>query len=151
MKTVKANKCGLPTLRPHDHWFHWHASVWITHVNSFHCLGTLSAFTCLLTFNLALTQFSAHASPNSPSPHYHITYLVTSATLTICIMSDTCTCKPCWSPLLEINSCVVVCLLTYISQSADYLRVCSTLVPSVACQTTEGEYLPTNHSYLLIL
>ena len=40
-------------------------------------------------------------------------------------------------PLLEINRIVVVYLLTYISQSADYLRVCSTLVPSVACQTTE--------------
>jgi len=29
-------------------------------------------------------------------------------------------------------------------------RVPSTIVPSVACQTTEGEYLPTNHIYLLI-
>ena len=42
--------------------------------------------------------------------------------------------------LLDINI-VVVYLLTYISQSADYLRVRSSLVPSVACQTTEGEYL----------
>ena len=28
---------------------------------------------------------------------------------------------------------------------AHYSRVCSTLVPSVACQTTEGEYHSTNH------
>ena len=54
------------------------------------------------------------------------------------------------SPLLEINRIVVVYLLTYISQSADYNRVPSTLVPLVACQTTEGKYLlltillPTN-------
>ena len=47
-----------------------------------------------------------------------------------------------WCPLLEINGIVVVYLLTYISQS-DYLRVHSTTVPSVAYQTTEGEYLAT--------
>ena len=35
--------------------------------------------------------------------------------------------------MLEINGIVVVYLLTYISQSADYLRVRSTTVPSVAC------------------
>ena len=51
--------------------------------------------------------------------------------------------------LLDINI-VVVYLLTYISQSADYLRVRSSLVPSVACQTTEGEYLLLTISYLLI-
>ena len=45
--------------------------------------------------------------------------------------------------VLELNRIVVVYLLTYISQSADYLRVHSTTVPSVACQTTEGEYLAT--------
>ena len=45
--------------------------------------------------------------------------------------------------VLEINGIVVVYLLDYISQSADYLRVRSSTVPSVACQTTEGEY----HSY----
>ena len=45
--------------------------------------------------------------------------------------------KECWS----INIIVVVCLLHYISTRAHYSRVCSTLVPSVACQTTEGEYL----------
>ena len=42
--------------------------------------------------------------------------------------------------VLDINI-VVVYLLTYISQSADYLRVRSSLVPSVACQITEGKYL----------
>ena len=47
--------------------------------------------------------------------------------------------------MLEINRIVVVYLLTYISQSADYLRVRSTTVPSVACQTTEDEYHSTNH------
>ena len=52
--------------------------------------------------------------------------------------------------MLEINRIVVVYLLTYISQSADYLRVRSTTVPSVACQTTEGEYLLLTISYLLI-
>ena len=53
--------------------------------------------------------------------------------------------------LLEINRIVVVYLLTYISQSADYLRVRSSLVPSVACQTTEGEYhLLTTTLHLLI-
>ena len=51
--------------------------------------------------------------------------------------------------LLDINI-VVVYLLTYISQSADYLRVRSSTVPSVACQTTEGEYLLLTISYLLI-
>ena len=52
--------------------------------------------------------------------------------------------------MLDINI-VVVYLLTYISQSADYLRVCSSTVPSVACQTTEDKYHSTNHSsYLLI-
>ena len=42
--------------------------------------------------------------------------------------------------MLDINI-VVVYLPDYISTRAHYSRVCSTLVPSVACQTTEGEYL----------
>ena len=33
----------------------------------------------------------------------------------------------------------------YISTRVHYSRVRSTLVPSVACQTTEGEYHSTNH------
>ena len=41
--------------------------------------------------------------------------------------------------LLDINI-VVVYLLDYISTRAHYSRVCSTLVPSVACQTTKGKY-----------
>ena len=43
--------------------------------------------------------------------------------------------------VLEINGIVVVCLLDYISARVHYSRLCSTIVPSVACQTTEGEYL----------
>ena len=42
--------------------------------------------------------------------------------------------------MLGINI-VVVYLLHYISARAHYSRVRSTTVPSVACQTTEGEYL----------
>ena len=51
--------------------------------------------------------------------------------------------------MLDINL-VVVYLLHYISARAHYSRVCSTTVPSVACQTTEGEYLLLTISYLLI-
>ena len=46
--------------------------------------------------------------------------------------------------LLDINI-VVVYLPDYISARAHYSRVRSTIVPSVACQTTEGEYHSTNH------
>ena len=46
----------------------------------------------------------------------------------------------CWS----INRTVVVCLPTYISFHRTTV-VSITLVPSVACQHTEGEYIPTNH------
>jgi len=35
---------------------------------------------------------------------------------------------------------VMVCLLTYISIKCRYSRVTITIVPSVACQHTEGEY-----------
>ena len=41
--------------------------------------------------------------------------------------------------LLNINYCCGL-FTDYISARAHYLRVCSTTVPSVACQTTEGEY-----------
>ena len=52
--------------------------------------------------------------------------------------------------MLNINYCCGL-FTDYISARAHYLRVPSTLVPSVACQTTEGEYHSTNHlSYLLI-
>ena len=40
-------------------------------------------------------------------------------------------------PLLEIIRIVVVCLLHYISVKCTTVDICSTLVPSVACQTTE--------------
>ena len=43
--------------------------------------------------------------------------------------------------VLEINRIVVVCLLHYISVKRTTVDICTTLVPSVACQTTEGEYL----------
>ena len=42
--------------------------------------------------------------------------------------------------LLDINIAVVY-LPDYISTRAHYSRLRSTIVPSVACQTTEGEYL----------
>ena len=52
--------------------------------------------------------------------------------------------------MLDINNCYGV-FTDYISARAHYSRVRSTLVPSVACQTTEGEYLLlTTFFYLLI-
>ena len=42
--------------------------------------------------------------------------------------------------LLNINYCCGL-FTDYISARAHYSRLRSTLVPSVACQTTEGEYL----------
>ena len=42
--------------------------------------------------------------------------------------------------LLDINYCCDL-FTDYISARAHYHRVRSTIVPSVACQTTEGEYL----------
>ena len=44
---------------------------------------------------------------------------------------------------------VMVCLYTYISIKHRYSRVTITIVPSVACQTTEGEYhlLTTTSTY----
>ena len=52
--------------------------------------------------------------------------------------------EPSMDSLLDINI-VVVYLPDYISARAHYSRVRSTIVPSVACQTTEGEYHSTNH------
>ena len=46
--------------------------------------------------------------------------------------------------VLNINYCCGL-FTDYISARAHYSRVRSTLVPSVACQTTEGEYYSTNH------
>ena len=83
---VEAHECGLPTPRPCDCWFRRHASVWITCVNSFRCLGTLSTSTYLLTFNFIFIQFLICPSPGSPSSHYHTIYFVTLAT--IYTMSD---------------------------------------------------------------
>ena len=42
--------------------------------------------------------------------------------------------------LLNINYCCGL-FTDYISARVHYSRLCSTLVPSVACQTTEGKYL----------
>ena len=42
--------------------------------------------------------------------------------------------------VLDINYCCGL-FTDYISARVHYSRVCSTRVPSVACQTTEGEYL----------
>ena len=83
---VEAHECGLPTLRPRDRWFCRRASVWITHVNSFCCLRTLSTSTYSLTFNFIFIQFSIRPSPGSLSSHYHTIYFVTLAT--IYTMSD---------------------------------------------------------------
>ena len=47
--------------------------------------------------------------------------------------------------VLNINYCCGL-FTDYISTRAHYSRLCSTLVPSVACQTTEGKYHSTNHS-----
>jgi len=46
--------------------------------------------------------------------------------------------------LLEYKETVMVCLHTYISIHRTTV-VSITIVPSVACQTIEGEYIPTNH------
>ena len=46
--------------------------------------------------------------------------------------------------LLNINYCCGL-FTDYISARAHYSRVRSTLAPSVACQTTEGEYHSTNN------
>ena len=55
-----------------------------------------------------------------------------------------------WNELLDINHCCGI-FTTLHKRKAHYSRVCSTIVPSVACQTTEGEYLLlTILSYLLI-
>ena len=55
--------------------------------------------------------------------------------------------------LLDINYCCGI-FTDYISARAHYSRLHSTLVPSVACQTTEGEYLlltiPTTYQYLVV-
>ena len=93
---VEAHKCGLPTLRPCDRWFRWRVSVWITCVNSFRCLGTLSTSTYSLTVNFIFIQFSIHPSPGSLSSHYHTIYFVTLAT--IYTMSDICGHQPTRSP-----------------------------------------------------
>ena len=45
----------------------------------------------------------------------------------------------CMVAVLDINIFVVY-LPDYISTRVHYSRLCSTIVPSVACQTTEGEY-----------
>ena len=84
---VEAHECGLPTPRPCDHWFRWHALVWITRVNSFHCVSTYS-----LTFNFIFIQFSICPSPGSLSSHYHTIYFITLAT--IYTMSDVCSRQP---------------------------------------------------------
>ena len=95
---VEAHECGLRTLRPRDHWFRHRASVWITHVNSFRCLGMLSTSTYLLTFNFIFIQFSIRPSPGSLSSHYHTIYFVTLAT--IYTMSDIRGRQPTCSPSL---------------------------------------------------
>ena len=46
--------------------------------------------------------------------------------------------------VLNINYCCDL-FTDYISARAHYSRLCSTIVPSVACQTTEGKYHSTNH------
>ena len=46
--------------------------------------------------------------------------------------------------MLNINYCCGL-FTDYISARAHYSRLRSTIVPSVACQTTEGEYHSTNH------
>ena len=48
-----------------------------------------------------------------------------------------------WDGLLNINYCCGL-FTDYISARAHYSRLRSTIVPSVACQTTEGEYHSTN-------
>ena len=48
-----------------------------------------------------------------------------------------------WLLLLNINYCCGS-FTDYISARAHYSRLHSTLVPSVACQTTEGKYHSTN-------
>ena len=50
----------------------------------------------------------------------------------------------CKDIMLNINYCCGL-FTDYISARVHYSRVCSTLVPSVACQTTEGKYHSTNH------
>ena len=74
-------------------------SVWITCVNSFCCLRTLSTSTYSLTFNFIFIQFLVRPSPNSLSSRYHTIYLITPAT--IYIMSDTCGRQPTRSPSLS--------------------------------------------------
>ena len=75
------------------------------------------------------------------------TYLVSHFIFSHCFVIDMlglelyrCDLDSITSPVLDINI-VVVYLLHYISTRAHYSRVRSTTVPSVACQTTEGEYL----------
>ena len=48
-----------------------------------------------------------------------------------------------WMQVLNINYCCGL-FTDYISARAHYSRLRSTIVPSVACQTTEGEYHSTN-------
>ena len=92
---------SLPTPRSCARWFRQHVSVWITHVNSFHCLGTLSASTCSLTFNFISIQFLTHPSPNSLFSHYHTALILTPATVSL--MSDICGHKPSCSPSLSVH------------------------------------------------
>ena len=77
---VEAHKCGLPTLRLCDHWFRRRVSVWITCVNSFRCLRTLSTSTYWPTFNFIFIQFSIRPSPGSLSSRYHTIYFITLST-----------------------------------------------------------------------
>ena len=78
---TEVNKCGLPTLTSCDYWSHRHASVWTT---SFHCLSTLSAFTCSLTFNIkfqpSLAQLSLFPLPHPLSCNccHHINIMPTN-------------------------------------------------------------------------
>jgi len=73
-----------------DCWYHRHASVWITHVESLHCFGPLSIPVYSLTFNFDFHQFLL-CSPVLLSPHYHIHSILTTS---ITIMSDNCHCSP---------------------------------------------------------
>ena len=68
-------------------------------------------------------------------------FKLTTPVMCIIEKSDN-TSGPCDNIMLNINYCCGM-FTDYISARAHYSRVRSTLVPSVACQTTEGKY----HSY----
>jgi len=79
------NKCGTLTVTSRDRWYCWHASVWITCVESLHCFSPLSISIHSLTFNFDFHQFLPRSSPILLSSHYHIHCTLTTP---ITIMSD---------------------------------------------------------------